>query len=787
MFKNYLKVALRNIRRHKGYAAINIAGLAVGMACTLLILLWVQDELGFDCFHVNADRIYRVVQNIKFSDHTTRWAISQGPLGPSLQKEIPEIESAVRFTQRTMTLQVGEKRIENWVTLADDSVFSVFTVPLVKGEATTALVDPHAMVLSEDMAKKIFPGEDPLGKTVRVDGRTDFLITGVMKNVPSNSSLRFGILVPFIYGRELNYTVDSWGNSSFSTWVLLRKGISAESILPKISGHLKGKPTLEKDSKLDLQPLKTIHLHPGLEFETLPQGDIRYVRIFSLVAFFILLIACINFMNLTTARSANRAKEVGLRKVSGAQRSHLIRQFYGESLLLTVIALGLSLLIVRALLSPFNTLAAKTLSFGLFGNLRMLAGLAGLILLTGILAGSYPALFLSTFQPVKVLKGAVSAGSRGKGFRRVLVVFQFSLTILLLVFTSFVYRQLHFMRNYKLGFDKEHVVYMGMPREIRGQFDALKSELLRNPNISGVAAGSNPPTYGFWFSNSLWKWEGQDPNQEILMRAAFVDEDYFKVLGMEILQGRAFGKEPDPEKSPTYIINEEAARIMGLKDPVGEWLSSGNIPKGTIVGLVKNYHFTPLRGKIDPLILIYYPPQSRILFVKLGGENIQRTIGDIGKIWKKFAPNREFRFQFLDEALDSLYRSEERTGTIFRYFAFLAVVVSCLGLFGLASYMAEQRTREIGIRKVLGASVSGIVVLFSKEFTKWVLAANVFAWPAAYFAVGQWLRGYAYRIRIGAMPFLIAAVLSTFIALLTVGYHSLRSARSNPANAIRYE
>ncbi len=787
MFKNYLKIALRNIRRHKGYAAINIAGLAVGMACTLLILLWVQDELGFDRFHVNADRIYRIVQNIKFSDHSTRWAISQGPLGPSLQKDIPEIESAVRFTQRTMQLQVGEKRFEDWVTLADGSVFTVFTFPLVKGEAKTALDDPHTMVLSEDLAKKIFPGEDPLGKTVRVDGRADFRVTGVMKDVPSNSSLRFGILVPFIYGRELNYTVDSWGNSSFSTWVLLRKGVSLEGVLPKVSGHLKGKPTLEKDAKLDLQPLMAVHLHPGLEFETIPQGDIQYVRIFSLVAFFILLIACINFMNLTTARSANRAKEVGLRKVSGAQRSHLIRQFYGETLLLTVVALGLALVIVKALLSPFNKLAAKTLTFGIFGDFWMLAGLIGLVLLTGIVAGSYPAVFLSTFQPVKVLKGALSAGSRGKGFRRLLVVFQFSLTILLLVYTGFVGRQLNFMRNYKLGYDKERVIYMGMKRDMRIRFDALKGELLRDPNVLGVAAGSNPPTYGIWFSNSLWKWEGQDPNQETLMRAAYADEDYFKVLGMEISRGRAFVKEPDPEKAPVFVVNEEAARIMGLKEPVGQWLANGRNFKGTIVGVVKDYHFTPLRGKIDPLILIYYPPQCRTLFIKLGGQNVRRTLDDIGAIWKKFAPDSEFRFQFLDEALDSLYRSEERTGTIFRYFALLAVIVSCLGLFGLASFMAEQRTKEIGIRKVLGASIPGIVVLFSKEFTKWVIAANLFAWPAAYFAVGKWLQGYAYRIKIGAVPFLTAAALSTFIALLTVSYHSLRSARSHPADAIRYE
>jgi putative ABC transport system permease protein len=787
MFKNYLKIAFRNIRKHKGYSAINIAGLAVGMACTLLILLWVQDELSFDRFHVNADRIFRVVQNINFSDHSTTWAITQGPLGPSLEKDIPEIETAVRTTRLTMRVRIGDKRFEETGIMADGSLFSVFTFPLVKGEAAAAFADPHVMVLSEDVARKFFPGEDPIGRTVQLFDQTDFRVTGVIKNIPANSSLQFGIAVPFIYGRELNYSVDNWGNSQFGTWVQLKKGVSRESVLPKVSGHLKGKPTLEKDSRLDLQPLKAIHLRSRVEFEGLPQGDIASVRIFSLVAFFILLIACINFMNLTTARSANRAKEVGLRKVAGAHRSQLILQFFGESLLLTAVAVGLSLILVKGLLPPFNTLAAKTLSFGLFKNVGLLAGLAGLVFLTGIIAGSYPALFLSTFQPAKVLKGSAAAGSRGKGFRRVLVVFQFSLTILLLVCTAFVSRQLHFMRNYDLGYDKEHVVLAGMPGEIRNQFDAFKGELLRNPDIQGVAAGSNPPTNGYQSSNSLWDWEGRNSGQEILMRSAFADEDYFKVLGLEISQGRAFSRESDFSKSPAFVINEEAARIMAMKEPVGQLLSGLRIPKGPIVGVVKDFYFMPLRGKIDPLILIYNPSQSRVLFVKIGGADIPRTIETIGKTWKNFAPNSEFRFRFLDEALDALYRAEERTGTIFRCFSALAVLISCLGLFGLASFMAEQRTREIGIRKVLGASISGLVGLFSKEFTKWVLTANLLAWPIAYFAVVKWLQGYAVRIKVGAGPFLSAAVLSTLIALLTVSYHSIRSARANPAEAIRYE
>ena len=786
MFKNYLGIAWRNIRRHKGYSFINIAGLAIGMACSLLILLWVQDELRFDRFHENGDDIYRVIQDIKFSDHDTTWAITQGPLGPSLENDFPEIMRAMRFTWRRMFLTAGDKKFEEILGMADGSIFEMFTFPLVKGDPSTALNDPYSIILSEEMAEKYFPGEELLGKIIQADSRFDFRVTGVMKNIPRRSHLQFDFLIPFIFGRELQYTVDKWNNSQFLTYVQLQKGTPASLVIQKISGYLEGKPTIEKDAKLNLQPLKKIYLYPGLEFEQVAQGDIRYVRIFLLVAFFILFIACINFMNLTTACSAGRAREVGLRKVSGAHKSQLIRQFYGESLLLTGIALLFALILIHFLLSPFNKLTAKELSFDLFGNPWILAGLLGITFLTGILAGSYPALFLSTFQPASVLKGPLSSGSRGKGFRKVLVVFQFSLTIVLMIATVFVYRQLNFMRNYKLGYDKEYVVCMGMRGEIRDKFDTVKSELLRRPEILGVTACSNLPTYGYTFSNSLWRWEGQNPKEEILMRGVFVDVDYFEVLGLKIRDGRSFRQEPDPENNPVFIINEEAARVMGLNEPVGQWLANGDT-KGTIVGVVADYHFTPLREKIDPLILIYHPPQSRILFAKLKSDNLSSTIGHIEEVWKRFAPGREFRYRFLDEALDNLYRAEQRIGTIFQDFSLLAIIVSCLGVFGLASFMAERRTKEIGIRKVLGASVSGICFLFSKDFMRCVLISNLIAWPFVYFIIYKWLQGYAYRIGIGVLPFLGTGLLVASIALLTVAYHSIRSARTNPAEAIRYE
>jgi ABC-type antimicrobial peptide transport system permease subunit len=764
-----------------------MAGMAVGIASSLLILLWVRDELSVDRFHENGSDIYRVVQDIKFSGRETTVAVTQGPLGPSLRKDIPEIVNAARITRIELKLAAGDKRFDESLGMADGSFLSMFTFPLLKGDPVTALADPRSIVLSEDMARKYFPGLNPVGKTLQADGRFDFRVTAVMKNFPRNSSLRFDFLIPFVFGRELEFSVDRWDNSQFMTFVQLGKGTPAGRVVGKISDYLKGKPTTEKDAKLNLQPLGRIYLYPGIEAEQFLQGDIRNVRLFSLAAFFILLLACINFMNLTTARSARRAREVGLRKVCGARRGQLIRQFYGECLVLTAGALGLAVLLAGFFLSPFNKLSAKELSFGLFADSWTPVGLVGLVLLTGLLAGSYPAFFLSKFQPSKILKGTLDLGGRGRALRRVLVVFQFSMTILLLVSTLFIRNQLDFMRIFKMGYDKELMLTLPMGEDMRAQFETVREEILRSPDILGVAAASNVPTRGYMYSNSLWKWPGKNPTEEILMRGTCADTGYFDLLGLEIIKGREFVKAADPNKNVQWIVNEEAARIMDLKDPIGQPLVQGGDIEGTIVGVVKNYHFTSLREAIAPLIIGYHPPLSRILFIKIRPGNIPRALRSIEVVWKKFAPQDEFHYQFLNESVDALYRSEERIGAVLRNFSILAVLVSCLGLFGLASFLADQRTREIGIRKVLGASMSSLVFLFSAEFLRWVAAANVLAWPAAYFFVQKWLRGYAFRITIGPGPFLFAAVFTLLIALLTVSFHSLRSARANPVESLKYE
>lgn len=785
MFKNYIKIALRNLRKHRGYSLINITGLAIGMACCIMILLWVQDEMSFDRFHKNGDNIYRVIQDINFSDHNTSWAINQGPLGPSLEKDYPEIIDFCRMTGRGVTMTYGDMRFDEVLGMVDGSVFSMFSFPLVSGNPERALADPRSIVFSEEMAEKYFRNEDPVGKTIRINNQFDFLITGVMKTMPLNSHFRFDFLIPFVFGKEWGYTVDSWGNSSFNTYVHLQDGVPASEVIQKISGHLYDKPTIEKDARLNLQPLKEIHLFSNYDYDR-PHGNIMYVKIFSIVAFLILLIACINFMNLTTARSANRAKEVGMRKVSGAHRIDIIKQFYGESLLFAFLALLVAVLLVKAFLPLFNQLSGKEMSFNLLHHSWIGLGLVGITILTGLIAGSYPAFFLSSFHPARVLKGAMSTGSRGAAFRKILVVTQFTLTTLLIIGTILIGKQIDFMRNQKLGFDKEQLVYMGMRGDMGNQMETVKTELMSDPNIVGVTTASNPPTYGYQFSNSLWRWEGQGPDEEILMRALFADRDYFKVFGMEIVGGEGFSRDLPTEGDFFTVINEEAARIMGFDDPVGQWLAIGE-NRGTIIGVVKDYHFAPLRTKIEPLIIIYNPSQCGILFAKIRAGNIPTTMGHIEKVWNKFAPEYNFRFTFLDQALDSLYRTERRIGRISGAFSLLAILLSCLGLFGLASYMAEQRTKEIGVRKILGASKPQLVVLLSKEMTKWVLGANIIAWPAAYFVVGKWLQGFAYRIDIGPLPFVLTALLTFAIAVFTVSYQAIQTAGSNPAVSLRYE
>jgi len=796
MLKNYFKIALRNLIRSKGFASINIFGLAVGLTCCILILLWVRDELSYDRFHENGTNLYRVVQDIQFSDHVTTWGISQGPLAPSLEEQIPEIVQAARFTFSNRRFWYEDAYFEESGGYADQSFFSMFSFPIIQGDPDKVLLDPASILVSRDMADRIFGGTDPVGEVLYIDpprARSDnsestvFTVTGVFENVPDNSTLRFDYVIPFIFGRQIGFTVDRWGNSSFSTLVLLDNNVSPGVVNAKIADFLEDYPTIEENAQLRLQPFTDIHLHSNLEYDYGGLGDIRFIYIFTIIATFILLIACINFMNLTTARSTSRAKEVGMRKVTGARRGDIIKQFFGESILLAAISLVIALALVKLFIPGFNDLSGKELTLDLIHNLDIVLGLVSITVLTGIIAGSYPALYLSSFRPVHILKGVGIQGSRQLNFRNGLVIFQFSLSIFLIIGTMVVNSQLEYLKNKDLGFKKEHIIFMSKQEDLSAKFESAKYEMLQYTGILNVTAMSNLPSYGYTFSNSLWGWEGKAKDDEILFRAAFVDYDYFKTLGIEMVSGRAFSQDFASDTS-AVIVNETAARVMGLENPVGTNMTTPSVSTPLpIIGMVKDYHFRSLHLAIEPLILILLPPNSRTIAVSISSDDVPGTLAFIESIWKKYVPSFPFEYGFLDERLNNLYLGEQSAGTLVKYFSILAILISCLGLLGLAMHTAERRTKEIGIRKALGASVAGIVLLLSKSFSKWVLLANILAWPAAYYAMSRWLSEYAYRTAIGPELFVFAGLLALVIALLTISYQAVKAARSNPVDALKYE
>jgi putative ABC transport system permease protein len=785
MFRNYLKIAFRNLIRHKGFSFLNITGLAIGMVCTILILFWVQHELSFDRYHKNGKNIYRILQHIQYSEIVT-WAINQGPLGPALKEEIPEIEEQARFCFAQWRMKYDDQIFVELGGYTDPSLFKMFTIPFVQGDPETALSDPRSMVLTEEVAQKIFGDEDPIGKTIHVGSDYDFKVTGILQDIPDNSHFRFKFLANMDFAKEVGRTVDYWKNSHFTTYVQLADNVSMEEANKKIYNFLDAKPTLEDWEKLSLQPLFKIHLGSGIGYDAFGTGNTKYIVIFLAAALFILLIACINFMNLSTARSLLRSREVGLRKVVGAFRGQLIRQFLGEAIFQSLIAMILAVGLGMLLLPAFNQLARKNFSAHLFWRPDIILGLVAILFFAGFIAGFYPAFVLSKFRPVSVLKGTARTAGGGSFFRKALVVFQFSVAVILMVGSLVIYSQIHFMRNKDLGYDKENLVTLALNTIVQQNYEAFRNELLGKPNILNVTRVAGLPTYGFWFSNSRWNWEGKDPDKDILFRANFVDYDYLEALKAPIVMGRNFSKDYGADATG-IIINETSQKAMGFEDPIGKRVTLGEDNVYHIIGVVKDFHYVSLRSEIEPMILLLNPENCSSIMVRISSENTPETLKFMGGVWQKFAGEFEFDYRFLDESLDTLYRGEQQVGRIINVFTLLSVFISCLGLFGLASFMALRRTKEIGIRKVLGASISGVVVLLSKEFSKWVIVANLIAWPLSYFALNRWLQEFPYRTDIKLWIFVSTGLLTFVIAILTVSYQSLRAALSNPADSLRYE
>lgn len=787
MFKNYLTIAFRNLIKHKGYSFINISGLALGMACCILILLWVKDELSFDRFHKHYNEIYRVnIDEELASGEVGTWVVTPGPLGRELQANFPEIKDFVRLDLRNKVIMKinNESFVEHDFVFADPSIFDIFTFKFMRGNARESLSSPDSVILTETMAKKYFGDADAVGKTVTIKNRFTFRVTGIIKKVPANSHFTFNFLAPFQVLKKFGEEIEGWRRFGFHTYLRLEKGASYEQLNQKIRGYLK-KHTPETEITLHLQPLKKIHLYSASIHSGGNKGDIRLVYIFTLIAVLILIIACINFMNLTTARSANRAREVGMRKVAGAQRIEIIKQFFGESILLSFIGLFLAILVVSLLLPAFNALCGKQLHLDIFKDGGIISWLTTIALFTGIVSGIYPALFLSSFRPVKVLKSSVVSGTGKSRLRKVLVVTQFTLSISLIIGTIVVYNQLHYMRNMDIGFDKEHLAYIRMPVSMDRQYESMKNEFLSDPHVISVCAASSLPIRTP-MSTSGVEWEGKKPKDRLLINVFFTDCDYAKTLNLKMVEGRFFSRSFATDAKSAYIVNETAVKTMGMPSPVGKWFDMWE-NKGTIIGVIKDFNFASLHQKIEPLVMRISPERYSYFLIRIKAGHIFGAIDSLKKKWRGLTAGLPFEYGFIDEQIDNLYRIEKRIGTIFRYFTLLSIAISCLGLFGLASFMAEQRKKEVGIRKVLGASVKGIIVLVSKEFVKWVILANIIAWPIAYIIMDKLLQNFAYRVTIGIGTLLLSGLMALIIALLTVSYQSIKAALDNPVDALKYE
>lgn len=790
MIKNYLKIAIRNIIRHKAFALINIAGLAIGMTCSILILLWVRNELSYDRFHANAGQLYRVVCGLGDFEY----AVNPYPMTQEVQAKVPGIKRITRILPMEPTVfEIGNHKFEEARGLFVDSTFlQSFSFKLVMGDRANVLQRSDGILITENMAKKYFGKDDPMGKVLRQNNNNNVVVTGVLANIPTNSHLQFDYIIPMSAIAQTNGDIKNsvWDNFNFYSYVQLDKNIDpTPAALQKLDRQMneiyyQHIPKEALNVKFKLQPLTDIHLHSNFQADLSGMGNYQYVKIFFVVAVFILVVACINFMNLATARSARRAKEVGLRKVVGAGRGQLIWQFLGESMLISFFALLIAMGFVWLLLPAFNNLAGKELTIHFF-DWKLLLSLTGIALITGLISGSYPALFLSGFKPAKVLKGNMKTMGGNLVFRNSLVVTQFIVSIVLLAGTAVVYKQLKFIKNMNLGFDRSNLLYMPMTGDMNNKRQALIAELRNNPLTSDFAFSNGLPA-GLQNGTVNIQWEGKPANDQTIFPNMDVSEDFFNVFQMKMASGRAFSTEFKGDTS-NYILNEKAAKVMGMtaSTAIGKPLTMWGT-KGTIVGVVKDFNFKTIQNEIQPMV-IRMARAGGLVIVRTKPGATEATIKTIEKISTSLNPAYPFSYGFVDQEIDKLYKGEQQMGSLFNVFAILAIFISCMGLYGLSAFMAEQRTKEIGVRKVLGASVGNVVYLLSLNFTRLILIATVIAIPLAWFAINSWLKGFAYRIPVNWTIFLLASLTALVIAWLTVGYESLKAAVANPVKSLRSE
>jgi putative ABC transport system permease protein len=784
MLWNYLKLSFRKFSRQKFYSLLNIFGLATGMATVILIMLYVLDETSYDKFHLHQKDLYRVVENQYYSGQPVfPVAVTPGPLAEALKAEFPEVDMATRVHFGWNSLQYKESNFYERGIYVDGDFLRMFDFPLLRGDTATALKELNSVIVTEQLAEKLFGNEDPLGKTFTVNREREVVVTGILKSIPRNTHLQFDFLMPMAQREvEIPKFKDNWGNNSLYTYLTLIPGASSEHFNTQIQKFLKTK--LEHSiTDLYLQPVSDIHLgEVSFVADVGGKGDKQYVRIFSIVALFILIIACINFMNLSTARAMKRSKEVGLRKTIGAFRYQLVLQFLGESVIVALVAMALALLMVDLLLSPFNTLTQKSLvvDYTAFGSGGILPICLGATIITGLLAGSYPAIFLSSFQPAHVLKGSAHGSTAGGTFRKILVVSQFCISIIMISGTMVIYSQMEYIRNKNLGWERENLLLIHNAH----QYAELKNELTKYPQVKGVSGSSQHPSY-VMNSTSGIGWKGKNEEDVILFHTQGVGFDYIETMQMELVAGRSFSPS-SPGDTTNVIINEAAMEVLGFENPVGEQLTSGEDDVHTIIGVVRNFHFKSVHDKIEPLVMYIESGDLSNILVRIEG-GAGAAVANIEKAWKAVNPDQTFSYAFMNEEFDNLYRAEARTGTIFQYFSALAIVISCLGLFGLAAHTVEQKSKEYGIRKVFGASVSRLFYLASVDFLILVMLAFVISVPIAWYWMKHWLSGFAYHVELSWLVFITAGLMAIVIALITVSYQAAKVGFINPAKTLRAE
>jgi putative ABC transport system permease protein len=785
MFKSYLKVAIRNLRRSKGFSLMNILGLSIGMASALIILLWVENEWSFDRYYPHQSRLYTVWNKDKWGNELMCWGTTPKVFGTVLKQEYPEIEKSSRVNwDQTLLFSLGEKRLNVTGTMVDSDFLAMFSVPFIRGDAATALNTPYSIVLTQKLAKKLFGNENPIGRIFKIDNKNNVTVTGVIGDLPNNTRFDYEFLLPWSYMKVTGQDDSYWGNNSTKNYVLLKPNTDIAVLNEKIKDLVARHTGPGETERQFLYPVNREHLYSNFKDGKQAGGRIEMVRAFLILAIFILLIACINFMNLSTARSEKRAKEVGIRKTVGARKQSLVIQFLAESLMISVIAGVLALLIVQLCLPSFNILTRKELVIA-YGSPVFWLSFLGFILFTGILAGSYPAFFLSAFKPVQVLKGGFKKVNALVTPRRALVVIQFTFAIILIISTVIIQQQLKYAQNRESGYDRSKLVYVMMEGDIYKNATLIKNELLAQGIATAVSNTSSPLTES-WSNTGSIGWQGKAPDDKTIINRYSSDGNLAKTAGMQIILGRDIDLPDFPTDSMAAVMNEAAVKAMGFKNPLGQVLKDDTTYH--VVGVVKDFIIESPFEPIRPMVIFGPRMGYNVIHIKLSpAHSTAYNIAAMEKIFKRHNPEYPFQYKFLDEEYANKFKEERMTETLAALFAGLTIFISCLGLFGLAAYMAENRIKEIGVRKVLGASVLNITTLLSRDFIVLVLIAIVIASPIAWYAMGQWLKGYPFHITISAWIFILAGLLAILVSLITVSYQAIKAALANPVKSLRSE